>query len=187
MTLLLEIFGVFFKIGFLSFGGVFGVLPELERMIVLEKNWVTSERFVQTYVMGQFLPGPNMVMCPILGYDIAGFPGMVAAFLGIYSPPAFVMGLTFIFYQKLRKNILVQRTEKAVRPVILGLLAASALRLWYLQSSLSFSHRLLSLALVGAAFFVYKKNYLGAFPTIFSAGLLWLGIWKINLFLGIFS
>ncbi|NUM89597.1 MAG: chromate transporter, partial [Bdellovibrionales bacterium] len=62
----LDIFLVFFRLSLLSFGGVFGVLPELERMVVVEQGWLTSEKFLQAYVVGQFVPGPNMAMCPLV-------------------------------------------------------------------------------------------------------------------------
>ena len=94
-----QIFLVFFKIGFLSFGGVFGVLPELERMVVAEHHWISSEQFVHAYVIGQFLPGPNMAMCPVIGYWVHGLPGFFAAFLGIYTPPCLMMAFGWMVYR----------------------------------------------------------------------------------------
>jgi chromate transport protein ChrA len=131
-----QIFFCFFRISLLSFGGIFGVLPELERDMVHAHHWITHDQFIQAYVTAQFVPGPNMVMCPLLGYQIGGWSGMVAGFLGIYLAPVFLMGAAYAIYRRYREVEKVRRLELALRPLVLGMLGASALRLWWEQSRL---------------------------------------------------
>lgn len=115
------------KISLLSFGGVFGVLPDFEKTVVQRYQWVTHQEFVQAFAASQFVPGPNVVMFPFLGYRIAGIGGLVACFLGVYLPPLILMGLLSWSFARTRHLEFVQRTERALRPVVLGLLAASLL------------------------------------------------------------
>ena len=171
----LEIFWIFFRISFLSFGGVFGVLPELERLIVHEKNWMSSQQFIQSYILGQFVPGPNMAMCPLIGYWVNGWGGFVAGFLGIYLPPLLIMAGAFSLYQRSKHISWVGRTERAWRPVVLGLTLASALKLWW--AILSQDHfevsLILSLALLATAVTLLHTKRTTAMPLIFGMGFLW--------------
>lgn len=185
VEILLQIFWVFFRISLLSFGGVFGVLPELERQIVHEYQWLTAERFLQSYVLAQFVPGPNMAMCPLIGYWVKGWSGFVAGFLGIYLGPVVVMGGALLLYRKAQQVEWIARSERALRPLVLGLIASSALRFWWLQtqsievqgSGHNAQARLLSLGVMALGWFVYDRKYLGVLPTVFLLGALW---WSIN-------
>ncbi len=184
--LFFEIFFVFFKISLLSFGGVFGVLPELERMVVDQHGWLTHEAFIQSYVIGQFVPGPTMAMCPLIGYWVDGWSGFFAGFLGIYTAPLILMSLVYFFYKKLRKIDSVRRVEFSLRPLVFGLTLASLIRLWWSQSSgftggesLSFAKavffHLFSLVLCGFCLYFYKREKVGPLQTIFLMGFLWWG------------
>jgi chromate transporter len=182
-----EIFWVFFKIGFMSFGGVFGVLPELERMIVIENKWITHDQFIQSYVMGQFLPGPNMVMCPIIGYWVNGLGGLIAGFIGIYSGPLLVMAAGFKVYTKYRDIDWVRRTEVSLRPLVFGLLGAAVLKLWWLQTagpttSLEFLFRFTSIFVCGIGIWLVQTRRLGPVSAVFAIGSIWwLTCWVVIL------
>ena len=56
------------------------------------RGFITPEGFVQAFVLGQVVPGPNMAMCPVIGWHVAGLAGAVVAFVGIYSGPVAIMG-----------------------------------------------------------------------------------------------
>ena len=184
ITLCAQIFWVFFKISFLSFGGVFGVLPELERMIVGEHSWMTHERFIQSYVISQFVPGPNMAMCPLIGYWVAGWPGWLAGFFGIYLPPLFIMGCVFWLLRRYHEIRWVKQLEVGLRPLVLGLVVASGARLWWYQSAgvevqWPLVARATSLGLGVLGLGVYQRKLLGAMTLILVMGALW---WFLNRF-----
>jgi chromate transporter len=184
----LEIFWVFFRISFLSFGGVFGVLPELERNIVVEQQWITHDRFIQSYVVSQFVPGPNMAMCPLIGYWVNGWSGFVAGFFGIYSGPFLVMGLALFLFTRFKSVDWVLRIERALRPLVFGLTFASGLRLWWYQAGGGgvqarsdfelWTLRLLCLILSLSAFEMYRRKWVQPMPLIFAMGALW---WVLSL------
>lgn len=178
----LDIFWVFFKIGFLSFGGVFGVLPELERMIVIERGWVTHDQFIQSYVIGQFLPGPNMVMCPLIGYWVSGYSGLVAGFTGIYLGPLLIMGAAYAVYSRGRELEWIRRTELSLRPLVFGLLFSAALKLTWLQTAgLAGSHEALfrgvGIAITVAGGYAVLKQKISGLNIVFLLGAVW---WLTN-------
>ncbi len=177
-----EIFWVFFKIGMLSFGGVFGVLPELERMLVVERAWITHDQFIHSCVISQFLPGPNMVMCPLIGYWVNGISGMIAGFVGIYLGPLLIMGAAFAVFNRTRQISWVKRTEISLRPLVFALLLSAALKLTWLQTTgVTGDHpdifRIAGLVLTLTAMFATIKSKLSGLQTVFATGILW---WLTN-------
>jgi len=166
---LLALFWIFFRVGLVSFGGVFSVLPELQRALV-DGGLVTPEGFVQAFVLGQVVPGPNMAMCTVIGWHVAGPAGALVAFLGIYSGPVAMMGAAYAAYHRWRAVIWVRRLELAMRPVVLGLLAASAATLRWTAAG---AHHVLALGgavVVGA---LAAKSRLGALSLLFVGALAW--------------
>src|SRR5678816_2333058 len=95
------------------------------------RDRITPDGFVQAFVLGQVVPGPNMAMCTVIGWRVAGLPGALVAFVGIYSGPVAIMGATYAVYHRWRNLTWVRRMELAMRPVVLGLLAASSASLMW--------------------------------------------------------
>jgi len=129
MATWLALYRAFLGLGLISFGGVFAILPDMQRLVVDQHGWLTRDEFVQAFGVGQVVPGPNMAMCALIGWKVAGLPGAVAAFLGIYTGPVAVMGAAYATYHRARNLDWVRRIELAFRPVVLGLLTASGLGL----------------------------------------------------------
>ncbi|HUM11816.1 MAG TPA: chromate transporter [Myxococcaceae bacterium] len=166
---LLALFWIFFRLGLVSFGSVFAVLPELQRALV-HQGFITPEGFVQAFVLGQVVPGPNMAMCAVIGWHVAGPAGAVVAFAGIYSGPVAVMGAAYAVYHRWRDVTWVRRLELAVRPVVLGLLAASAVSLLWTAAG---TQRLLALGVAGVVGLLAVSTRLGALALLCVGGLAW--------------
>ncbi|MGZ3446083.1 MAG: chromate transporter [Myxococcaceae bacterium] len=166
---LLALFWIFFRLGLVSFGSVFAVLPELQRALV-DQGWITPEGFVQAFVLGQVVPGPAMAMCTVIGWRVAGVAGALFAFVGIYSGPVAIMAAAYAVYHRGRAVTWVRRLELAVRPVVLGLLAASAVSLLWTTAG---THHLLALAVAVVVGALAMTGRLGPLALIFLGGLAW--------------
>lgn len=173
----LAIFWVFFKVSLISVGGVFGVLPELERVIVIDHQWLTQERFVQAYALSQFAPGPNMVMCPLIGYWVGGWSGAIAGFFGIYTLPILTMGGIWRVYQRFPESHLLRRVELSLRPIVIGFMLASCLRLWSIQSS----HQLVTSSLLSGLglMILWRFKHLDLMAFVFLFGIIWVGLGQL--------
>ena len=179
--LTLKIFLAFFRLSLISFGGLFGLLPEMERVLVAQHHWLTHEEFMQSYVMAQFVPGPNMVMCSMIGYKIHGWLGFVAGLVGIYLAPLAMMGVAFVLYHRFRNVTLVRRAELALRPLVFGLLASSAVQLWWAQSQTLVGSTALSvpfaILLTVGGLFALRRKLLGPTQLLLVLGA---GCWGLN-------
>lgn len=166
---LLALFWIFFRLGLVSFGSVFAVLPELQRALV-DQGFVTPEGFLQAFVLGQVVPGPNMAMCAVIGWHVAGLAGALVAFVGIYSGPVAIMGAAYAVYHRWREVTWVRRLELAMRPVVLGLLAASAASLMWTVAG---TRHVLALGVAVLVGVLAVKTRLGALSLMFAGALAW--------------
>ena len=174
---LLALFWIFFRLGLVSFGSVFAVLPELQRALV-DQGLISPEGFVQAFVLGQVVPGPNMAMCAVIGWHVAGLAGAVVAFVGIYGGPVLIMGAGHAAYHRWREVTWVRRLELAMRPVVLGLLASSAMSLLWTTAG---PRRLLALGVAAVVLGVAVRTRLGALALLFVGGAAWsLGAWLLS-------
>jgi chromate transporter len=170
MATWLALYRAFLGLGLISFGGVFAILPDMQRLVVDQHGWLTRDEFVQAFAVGQVVPGPNMAMCALIGWKVAGLPGAVAAFLGIYTGPVAVMGVAYATYHRARNVDWVRRIELAFRPVVLGLLAASGLGLLRVAAG---GHWAVAALTVAVALFVSVKLRWSALTTLGVGAVVW--------------
>ena len=166
---LLALFWIFFRLGLVSFGGVYAVLPELQHALV-DSGLVTPEGFVQAFVLGQVVPGPNMAMCMVIGWQLAGPAGALVAFVGIYSGPVAMMGAAYAVYHRWRAVTWVRKLELAMRPVVLGLLSASAALLMWTAAG---SHHVLAIGVAVLVGVLAARTRLSALSLLFAGALVW--------------
>ena len=77
MMRLIHLFLVFSLLSVLAVGGGTAVLPEMQHMTVHTFHWLTDAQFRNIYSLGQVAPGPNMLMVLVIGYQLAGWAGMI--------------------------------------------------------------------------------------------------------------
>jgi chromate transporter len=91
------IFSTFLVIGSVSFGG--GMVAYLRDMLVGRRRWVSDDEFLAALEIGQTLPGLNSTNVSILvGDQLRGIRGAVAAFLGVMLPGTLVLLVVGLLY-----------------------------------------------------------------------------------------
>lgn len=97
----LKIFCVFFKIGFIGFGGGSALIPVIEKEVVDKKQLLSKEEYDKNVVVANITPGALPVeIASGVGYLMAGFRGMFLATLGITTPGVILTVLLILSYQK---------------------------------------------------------------------------------------
>ena len=94
MKELLTLFGLFFKIGIMTFGGGYAMLPMLERELVTKKGYTTTEEIMDYFAIGQCTPGIIAVnTATFIGFKRKGVLGGIFATLGVICPSILIITL----------------------------------------------------------------------------------------------
>ena len=125
VSLLLELFASFFLLSFVSFGGATAVIPELYRIAVAEHGWMTAQTFTDLFAIAQAAPGPNVLIVTLIGQHVAGWPGALAATLGMCLPMSLLVGLLFKHWDRLQHWRGRAAIQLGVAPMAVGLVLAS--------------------------------------------------------------
>ena len=125
MSVLIELFVSFFLIAFVSFGGATAVIPELYRIAVTEHGWMNAQTFTELFAIAQAAPGPNVLIVTLIGQHVAGWPGALAATLGMCLPMSLLVGLLFKHWDRLQHWRGRAAIQLGVAPLAVGLVLAS--------------------------------------------------------------
>lgn len=128
--ILLELFFTFFKIGALTFGGGYAMIPFVREQ-VLAHGWLTEEELLNMIAVSESTPGPIAVnMATFVGSNEAGVLGSAAATLGVVLPSFIII----LIISALLKNFLKYNGVKAflsgVRPCVVSLILGTAATLF---------------------------------------------------------
>jgi chromate transporter len=119
---------VAFKVGALSFGGGFVIIPLMQADAV-GRHWMTGGQFLNAVALGQITPGPVVQTVAAVGYAAAGVPGGLLAAAVAFSPSfAFVLG-GGQFFGRIRGNRVAQSFLDGAGPAAIGAILGAAIPL----------------------------------------------------------
>jgi chromate transporter len=128
---------VAFKVGALSYGGGFVIVPLMQHDAVHTYHWMSSARFLDAVALGQVTPGPVVATVAAVGYAAHGIAGGLLAAVVAFSPSfAFVL-LGRGRFERLRTNARAQAFLDGAGPAAIGAILgaaiplAAALREWW--------------------------------------------------------
>ncbi|HKS29942.1 MAG TPA: chromate transporter [Pyrinomonadaceae bacterium] len=125
-ALLITLSMIFLRIGTVTFGGGFVMVPLIEAEVVNTHGWLTHQEFADATALGQLTPGPVLITATFIGYRVAGTLGALFATISVFLP-AFVMTIIAGSYlRRFRANRQVQAFLRGVTPAVVGLLAAAS-------------------------------------------------------------
>lgn len=125
MTLILQLFLTFFKIGFIGFGGGLAILP-LVYQGISQFSPITQEQFANLVGISQATPGPIAVnAATYVGFLTAGIPGSLASTIGVAVPSFILVSITVRFINKYQESKLVQGGFVGIRPAAMGMIASA--------------------------------------------------------------
>ncbi|MBQ3284278.1 MAG: chromate transporter [Ruminococcus sp.] len=127
MSVYLLLFLEFFKMGALTFGGGYAMIPFIEET-VLAHGWMTTEELVDFIAVSESTPGAFAVnISTYIGSEVGGILGAVLATLGLVLPPFIIIILIAKVYEKIKENRLVQGAMLGLKATVVGLIAATVL------------------------------------------------------------
>ena len=127
----LRLFAAFAKVGVLTFGGGYAMIPMLEREIVDRHGWATSEELMDYYAVGQCTPGVIAVnTATVIGYKVAGNLGGIVATLGVVFPSFVILSLIAGIIQNFAEIPAVKSAFAGIRVCVCVLIFNSVVKLW---------------------------------------------------------
>jgi len=167
LGLLITIATVFLRIGSITFGGGFVMIPLIESEAVHNHQWLTHQEFADATALGQVTPGPVLITATFIGYRVAGTLGALVATIGIFLPSFLMTIAAGSSLRRFRDNQIVQSFLRGVTPAVVGLLIAAA---WSIGRA--GIHTSIGISIAVAAAFVLIRFRPNPFWVIISAGVL---------------
>jgi chromate transporter len=119
---------VAFKVGALSYGGGFVIIPLMQADAVDRYQWMTSTQFLNAVALGQITPGPVVQTVAVVGYAAAGLTGGLLASAVAFGP-SFALILLGARRFELRANASARAFLDGAGPAAGGAIAGSAISL----------------------------------------------------------
>ena len=130
MKELFDLFWTFCKIGALTFGGGFAMLPLIQREIVENKKWSTEKEILDYYAVGQCTPGVIAVnTATFIGYKLRGIIGGIVATLGVIFPSIVIILIIATFLQNFADLAIVQSAFAGIRVAVVALIITTVVKL----------------------------------------------------------
>lgn len=127
---LITLFATFAKIGVLTFGGGYAMLPMLERECVETHQWTTSEELLDYFAIGQCTPGVIAVnTATIIGDKLRGFLGSAAATLGVVTPSLVIITIIASVLSSFADIPAVQYAFCGIRVAVAALIVNTVIKL----------------------------------------------------------
>ena len=124
-----QLFGIFFKIGVTTIGGTIGggdaMIPMMEHEIVQRMKWLDQQEFMDILAVSQATPGIFAVdMASHIGHKLGGVRMALLAALGNVLPSFIIILILATLFQQFKEIQLVEYAFRAIRPVVVALIAA---------------------------------------------------------------
>ncbi len=126
---LLSVAWVAVKVGALSYGGGFVIIPLMQSDAVSHYHWMTGAQFLNAVALGQITPGPVVQTVAVVGYAAAGLIGGILASVVAFSPSFAFILLGAHRFDQIRGNRIARAFLGGAGPAAIGAIYGSAIPL----------------------------------------------------------
>lgn len=149
---------IFAKIGAISFGGGYVMIPILQWEVVEHLGWLSLRQFLDGILLSYITPGPLIILAAFVGYAVKGFWGALTATVSVFLPPIMIIVCLFGPYQNLKESRWLRPPLQGILAALVGMLALVILQLS--QASLKDGRDLVLLAGASAALMLFRLELL---------------------------
>ncbi|WP_162427003.1 chromate efflux transporter [Pontibacter pudoricolor] len=125
-TELKELTKLFLKLGFIAFGGPAAHIAMMQDEVVVKRRWMSEQHFLDLIGATNLIPGPNSTELAIhIGYDRAGWRGLLVAGLCFILPAVFITGCFAWLYKSYGQLPALQPYQYGIKPAIIAIILAA--------------------------------------------------------------
>ena len=110
-----------------AIGGANAAIPEIHRIVVDVRHWMTDTQFADVFAIAQLSPGPNVLIVTLIGYKVAGVAGALVATVAMCGPTAALAYYVSRLMARSHHSRWPAIIQAALVPLSIGLMAASGL------------------------------------------------------------
>ncbi len=174
MSLYIDIFITFFKIGLIGFGGGYAIIPIIESQVSLHQ-WLDVKQLTDVIAIAAMAPGPIAAnSATVIGFKLAGIPGAAIACTGITLPSLLVILILGKLFIKFQEHVLVKATFYGLRATIIGTIVYAAIKFAISNGIIGGSNLIdiKNILLVLVSFVLLVKTKINPMYLIIAAGLI---------------
>ena len=123
-SLLWQLLRVFAPLSLLTIGGGQSIIPDIQQRAVVDHQWISAEQFLDDFAISKAAPGPNIMMVPLIGWQVAGLAGALVAALAIFLPSTVLFFLVARAWRMSAFDRWRDRLARGLAPVSVGLVLA---------------------------------------------------------------
>ena len=128
--LLIELFLSFFKVGLLTFGGGYAMIPIIQREVVEKRKWLSGNDILDILAISESTPGPIAVnAATYVGYRVMGVLGSIVATLALAIPSFCIIFTISLFYETFMTWSVVNAAFKGLKVGVVILLFLAVIKL----------------------------------------------------------
>lgn len=117
----------FALLSLVAIGGANAIVPEMHRQLVDVSHWMTDAEFANLFALGQVAPGPNIMVLSLVGWKMAGLPGLMVATLAALVPTCALAWIVGRFVSRYGRAAWFDSLKRGLAPVAIGLILSSGL------------------------------------------------------------
>lgn len=123
---LIGMFSHFTLLWFVAIGGPSAILPDIHRYLVEAHGLLTDSEFAEIYTLAQVAPGPNVMYVTLVGWHLAGWPGVAAMIIPLLIPATTLTLLVGHLNERYPNAPIARAIRRGLTPVTIGLMFAGA-------------------------------------------------------------
>ena len=153
MSIVLDLFLTFAKIGLFTFGGGYAMVAIIEDSCVRKKRWLTHDEMMDVTVIAESTPGPIAInAATFIGYKTAGFWGAFAGTLGLVLPSFIVILVVSFLLREFYEVRAVRYAFMGIRAAVLALIIKALISMYRQSPKKIVSCIIMAVSLILVAF-----------------------------------
>lgn len=124
------IFLSFMKIGPVTFGGGYAMIPLIEKEVVERRKWVKTKDIADIFAISESVPGAIAInSATFIGYRLGGVPGAIAAMVGVMLPTFIIVILLSVFFLQVQDHPKIEAAFVSIKATIVALITYAAIKI----------------------------------------------------------
>jgi len=152
--LCLQIFLTFMKIGVVTFGGGYAMIPIIENETSKKKNWIAPDDLIDVIALSESTPGPiSICAATFIGFKLAGILGAFCAVLGVVLPSFVIIYLISLFLRQFEELMIIKYAFFGIRAGVLALLVKAVISMYKKSPKNIVAYLIMAASMAAVAFF----------------------------------